>query len=744
MRKLLEMGLVLGMGFSLLGCGGSASDGTADGADPAPTPKSELAPKRFAADCADFLDYVAESLTNQYLSAYRCFADQACPMVAVGPAVDGPTAGPGSGSSSGSSSGGGEGAGLTPTRVSDTNAQEAGVDEADIVKVDPADGRIYVLSGQTLSVVIAFPPEAMAGQPLAQLALPRAGEGYYARDMYLDTAADRLVILGDSQGSDGVSRASAILVDIANPAAPAELGRLELQGWMLDSRRIGSRVHRVVSFQPPLPAWFYSGGDALQEQRSRYLDAQAAGDEAKAATLRADILAEIGRRTRAAGAEAWLPGLRQIDGEGVVTTGRMACTDLSAASASTALGYALVDSFSSDGSGSRATAGLVNNGQTIYASASNLYLLQPSSGWFFAPGQMEETAIYRLALPATGAARYEALGKVAGSVRNSYSLSEFEGHLRVASTESAFAPGASQSSSRLTVLDATSVGDLRQVGLLSGLAPGERLQGARLLGERGYLVTFRQIDPLFGIDLADPAKPTVLSELKLPGFSSHLQPLGDDWLLTVGRDGTDEGLTGQVAIQLFDVKDLAAIRQVASIAPSTGGGSYSYSVAEYDPHAFTYFPDSDSAATPGSLVLPLQSWSGSREPPFTGFLVVRVDPGASQPLRESGRISHDGFEGARDEACGGGSSTDGGSSSSSGGSSSGGGATTEACGDYYLRYAEPRRAVFQQDGARRLLYSISSVGIIASDADAPATEIARKELPHDQPCCFYVTEGPVP
>lgn len=700
----------------LSACGGGGGEPEATDPGPVPTPKARLQPKSFAADCGDFLSYAAESLSNQYLQVYRCFADQACPQPAVGLSPTAPAAptdseaGAGSSSSSGGSGGG---SGAAPTRVSQTNTQEAGVDEADIVKVDPEDGRLYILSGRRLTVVEAFPPAGLASRPLTELVLAEESENFYAQGLYLDAGHDRLVVLGDRYDGGFQSVAVALLIDIQDPAEPVLVERLELAGYSIDSRRIGSRVHRVVGYQPPLPAWFHDGGDPLDSLRQRYLDAEAAGRRSEASALRAEIGAEIARRTRGAGAASLLPRLRRQLGDGTVEERQMTCAEIAHAEVSTGLGFALIDSFSSDGSAPRASAGLVNNGHLVYGSARNLYLLQGSSGWFFAPTQLEETAIYRLALSATGAASFQGVGKVAGQVLNAYSLSEHEGHLRVASTQSRFGPDQTQTSSLVTVLKADVADDLPEVGRLSGLAPGERIQGARMIGDRGYLVTFRQVDPLFGIDLADPARPRVVSELKIPGFSSYLMPLGDQHLLTIGRAGSDEGLNGQVGIQLFAVGDLAAIRQLAGISPPAGSNSYSYSIAEYDPHAFSYFPDTDGAATPGTLAVPLQTWGESSAEQFTGFLVVRVDPAAAQPLRELARISHAEFP-ARREHCG-----------------------FAPCADYYLNVAEPRRAVFQEDDAGAVLYSISSVGIIASEAADPDQEIARKALPYDEPCCFF-------
>lgn len=690
--------LVLG-GLLLAACGTGTAPATQV---PVSTPKASLQPKNFAADCGDFIRYVAESLTNQYLNVYQCYADSPCPVFASGaPAAGAPAAAP------------------APSRVSETNTQERGVDEADIVKADLR-GYLYILSGHTLSVLDAHPADELDTAPLATLDLAADEAFFHARDLFLDTAAQRLVIFGERSSSDGRSEAVSIFVDVSQPTAPVERLRLAVDGYGIEARRIGARVHRVLAYQPPLPGWFFDGNDELAQRREAYFSARNNGRDAEAERLKKDIGDEIHSRLRSAGAEVLLPKLRSQRPGAAESEAVMACSAIAHPEVSEGLGFVLIDSFGTEGA-VRATSGLVNNAYIVYASPDNLYLAQSSSGWFFAPSQKEETAIYRLALSSTGAASFQGLGKVDGSVIGRYALSEHAGFLRVASTESQFGPGRSESGNHLTVLDARTAGDLPVVGRLRELAPGERIQGVRMLGERGYLVTFRQVDPLFGIDLANPAQPRVMSTLKLPGFSSYLSPVGDDYLLTVGRAGNDEGLNGQLGIQLFDVRNLAAIRQVAGITPPAGNNSYSYSLSEYDPHAFTYFPDAENAAAPGTLVVPLQTYGEQEADRFSGFVVVRVEPASDTPLREIGRISHAGFP-DQQNSCG---------------TSPPGGAFAP-CQDYY-QLVEPRRAVFIQDASSTALVTISSVGVIASNAARPSQELARRELPYDEPCCFYAT-----
>lgn len=159
-----------------------------------------------------------------------------------------------------------------------------------------------------------------------------------------------------------------------------------------------------------------------------------------------------------------------------------------------------------------------------------------------------------------------ATAKIPGSVLNQFSLDEYQGHLRIATTVVA---KEGETDNRLYVLDRK----LNTVGSVTGLAPGETLYAARFIGDEGYLVTFEQTDPLFALDLADPTAPKVLGELKIPGYSGYLQPYEDDLLLGIGKevtvDSTDwsmepVALTQGVKIALFDVSDLSRPRELWS------------------------------------------------------------------------------------------------------------------------------------------------------------------------------------
>jgi uncharacterized secreted protein with C-terminal beta-propeller domain len=151
---------------------------------------------------------------------------------------------------------------------------------------------------------------------------------------------------------------------------------------------------------------------------------------------------------------------------------------------------------------------------------------------------------------------------------------------------------------------------LTQVGEVDGLGKGERIYSVRFIGPRGYVVTFKQTDPLYSIDLADPRHPRVTGALKITGFSSHLQPVDDGRLIGIGQEASDQGRVQGTQVSLFDVSDPSAPRRLAQYQVSGG-----FSEAEWDPHALLYWPATRL------LVVPIMAGGGGAR---TAALALRV------------------------------------------------------------------------------------------------------------------------
>ncbi|HET6951211.1 MAG TPA: beta-propeller domain-containing protein, partial [Acidimicrobiales bacterium] len=214
-------------------------------------------------------------------------------------------------------------------------------------------------------------------------------------------------------------------------------------------------------------------------------------------------------------------------------------------------------------------------------------------------------------------------GNVDGYVLNQFAMSEQDGILRVATTRDPV--GDDDSESAVTTFERRE-DKLVKLGEVAGLGKGERIFGVRFLGDVGYVVTFRQTDPLYTVDLSDPAAPAVTGELKILGYSAYLHPIGDGRLIGVGQDATEEGRQLGTQVALFDVRDAAAPTRVAqAVIPDAS------SEAEWDHHAFLWWPDTGLVAVPVSTYTEAAAFSG-----LIGF-GVDVDGGT---IGEIGRITH--------------------------------------------------------------------------------------------------------
>jgi uncharacterized secreted protein with C-terminal beta-propeller domain len=474
---------------------------------------------------------------------------------------------------------------------SGTNVQEAGVDEPDLVKTD---GRtVFAIAGGRVQVVDATGPAPRVVARVAPNDMAPSG---------LLLLGDRLVVLGDAGSpvaiEGPVARAATVIAgplgpqrtvlaqfDVSDPAAPRPVARMTVDGHLVAARRTGTTIRAVVASTPrPL-------------------------ELARPAALRA-------------GARAWLPRLTVRDAAAPRPARRPAvgCRAVSRPRVFSGLGMVMVLTVGAAGPLALLDSDAVlTDGETVYASPTALYVAtarwaDPALAGAAAPPR-GATLIHKLDTADPARTAYRASGAVPGFLLSQFSLSEHEGHLRAASTEEPdwWSPpdaGADQSRSAVTVL-AERAGRLVAVGRVGGLGRGERIYAVRFLGDRGYVVTFRQVDPLYALDLSDPARPALRGELKIPGYSSYLHPVDDATLIGVGQAATTEGRTLGTQVSLFDVSDPAAPRRIAQ--RDLDGG---WSEAESDHHAVLYWP-----AT-GLLALPVSSPDGGGA--AVGLSVSRV------------------------------------------------------------------------------------------------------------------------
>ena len=536
------------------------------------------------------------------------------------------TAGPAAPSAAPAASAGSPATGTAPS-FSTTNDQEQGVDEPDLAKTDGSLMVALRASTDTLEVASVGSSPHLAGS----LSLASTVE---ATCLFL--VGHEAVVLGSSVGGS-TPATEAVVVDVSDPATPSVSRSFAVQGELVDARLISGLVELVVRSSPQLP--FVAPSDP-----------STAASAAAAAENRAIVLSS--------GPASWLPSVTS-EPSGVTTVAPCAAAMHSAATTSgTAPGLDTVGVVPidprSDQPGTEVT--VVGDATTVYASATSLYVATstpaqpvpvpmpaPAAGAPApAPGATttaaDTTTIDAFDLSDPGAPRYAGSGEVPGSLIGQYALSEYQGDLRVATTVgwATPAPGegtapSTPSDSRVTVL--ARQGDaLAPIGSVSGLGSGEKIYAVRFVGPLAYVVTFRQTDPLYVVDLSDPTAPQLAGQLPLTGYSSFLEPVGNGLVLGVGQSVDDNLRTTGLQVSLFDVSDPAHPALVGKDVLS--GAS---SPAQQDPHALLYW------APTGTVVMPVQEYgfeapgagSGTGSS-FSGAVVWQV---TGSGLSEAGRIT---------------------------------------------------------------------------------------------------------
>jgi uncharacterized secreted protein with C-terminal beta-propeller domain len=230
------------------------------------------------------------------------------------------------------------------------------------------------------------------------------------------------------------------------------------------------------------------------------------------------------------------------------------------------------------------TKAILGSASNVYASLDNLYVTNydgvTEDGYY-----KDKTAIIKFGIE-SGNVKQLATGSVYGTIINQFSMDEFDGNFRIATTISQYkefsdgdTTGISTdqggTSSALFVLD----DNLKRIGQIEGLAKGEQIYSVRFDGEIGYVVTFKQIDPLFAIDLSNPSSPTVLSALKIPGFSEYMQPFGEGLLFGLGKEVTEDGVMTGLKLSMFDVSDK---KNVTELDKTILTGNYTWAEASYN------------------------------------------------------------------------------------------------------------------------------------------------------------------
>lgn len=421
---------------------------------------------------------------------------------------------------------------------SDTNVQVAGVDEADIVKTDGT--YIYYLANGELYIAEAAGRDTrlLSRTPYIE---PEAA-GYWGMPVEMFLAGDRVVLFVSAtnltwNGSGGAQDATyAVFYDVSDRTGPKEIARLGQSGGYVSSRMIDGMIYLVTTQ--------YVWNGILRNDPTTFCPV--VYDGAKASAMNpADIRVHTDST------------------EPVYTI--ISAIDVAKADTHTAVKAVL------GGAG------------TVYANEKHLLIAATERR--YEQGEIEKTQDGRhvrvtreesetnLVLFAIDGGRISEAGAATlpGSLLNQFSMDEYNGVFRIVTTvngweERVYTDGIDTyewenwNHNGLYTLDDR----LNVLGRIENIAEDEHVESVRFDGDIGYFVTFRQVDPLFSVDLSDPAQPRILGELKIPGFSEYLHPFGENRLLGIGYDADERtGRRGGVKLSMFDTTDRTDVKERA-------------------------------------------------------------------------------------------------------------------------------------------------------------------------------------
>ena len=479
---------------------------------------------------------------------------------------------------------------VTPASdYSGTNVHEPGVDEPDIVKTDGS--RIITVTNNVLHVV-----DAASRRLTGELSLP----SHLGVPAELLIRGGRALVLFHSAPiptpvawADQESYTSDVLLVDFSGRWPRLAGTLTVDGSVIDARQVGAVARVVVRSTPRV-------------------------DTANPAAIDMATTSD------------WLPSF-SLSVDGRTSSGRVDCRQISRPPHYSGLSMLTVYSLDLDAPsltiGQPAT--VVADGDVVYGTGTTLYIAADDRWMAERKGEQPaltaastHTQIYRFDVSKPGRPVFEASGEVPGVLINQYAMSEYDGKLRVVTTvvrNVLDGPSPATSETGLHVLQQQGQA-LIEVGRLEGLGKGERVYSVRFVGPTGYVVTFRQTDPLYVMDLRDPANPTVVGELKLTGYSAYLHPAGDGRLIGVGQEASARGRVLGTQVSLFDVHDPSKPDLLARYQLNGG-----HSETEVDPHAFLFWPKT------GLVLIPITpNWDGALALTIAGDTIHelgRVGPG---------------------------------------------------------------------------------------------------------------------
>ncbi len=421
------------------------------------------------------------------------------------------------------------------TDYSRTNTQVDNVDEADIVKTDGkyiyyiAQNKVYIVNSENL-------------KQESTIAIESDKERIYPSEIYINK--NKLIVLVNSNmvktmqtdvastDETYIDRVSgnvepmsrAIVYDVSDKENPKQIREVALDGYYVNSRMIGDNLYFISSKN----VWYYGG-------------------------IKDDDILPLARDTAVSKEK------QRID-----------CTKIAYFEGTKNNSFTMVAGFNTEKNEPAITETFYGASEEIYASENNIYITSVDYSYnAFIEREIYKTTIYKFNLEETKI-KLQCKTEMEGNINNQFSIDEYDGNLRVATTLGS----GDKTENRLYIYDK----DLNEIGKIDNMANGEEIYSVRFIGKVGYIVTFKEIDPLFVIDLSDPTRPEIKGELKIPGYSSYIHPYDETHIIGIGHNTKTNQYGGTqnttMKMSMFDVSDLENPKEMFSVDI---GNKYAYS-----------------------------------------------------------------------------------------------------------------------------------------------------------------------
>ena len=586
---------------------------------------------------------------------------------------------------------------------SSTNNQESGVDEADFIKTDGH--YIYMLNGNKF--LIMGVPEfgeinltsslSMLGSPMQMMlegdrVVIVSGVNYWN----LESNHPLLELMAHEESysylsSDGVNETYTYtryeslvmysVIDISDKNNPVIEEELFIEGNYHTARLVDGTVRSVTHLYTyfdgirtwvDLPDYYYEIFDLQQRMDLWNLSLN-------------DTIAKNQRVIDSLTLEDFVPQMYTLNSDSTyakISTYSDDCSEFSASQNSSVRGLTTIMTMKLLGEETEFEIDhITSRWAHVYSSGNTLLLAEPVADWwwFWRNNDFEDaTNIHAFDISDSDATSYLGSGRVTGTVQDQFSMSEFQGSIRIASTSDIWGrwwldsemdengePIFNGPSNQVTILQhegndclISPCNSLIQVGIVDDIAPNETIWSVRFIGNRGYLVTFENIDPLWVIDLSNPLDPIILGELEVPGVSTYIHPVNENTLLTIGIGPGEDGLGldwSTTQISLFDVSEPTnpTLADSMSVSPAytddncedirNCGWSWSWSEATYEHKAFSYWAPEDLLAIPLSTYRYFYNESNYYNYEYISMLkLINVDI-ENLSLSNHGEIEHSQF-----------------------------------------------------------------------------------------------------